>query len=105
MDRLRETMILGNRKINRTDYNIFIQGLHTAFGTSYGNIEENIGKALRHYGTHLINGELEIVDQTDHTSRRKDPTAKKPTSTVIFGPETPPDPPPPIDYPIKKKNG
>ena len=78
------TMLLTNRKISREDYNIFLEGIHHAFGSQYGKIAPNIGKALRHYGLHLLNGDIEHIDQLEHEDRRT--SVQKRRKTVIFEP-------------------
>ena len=77
-------MILNNRKISRDDYNIFLEGIHTAYGSQYGRITPNISRALRHFGQHLKNGDVDhitLLEKESHTSNRKS------TRTVIFEPQ------------------
>ena len=76
-------MHLSNRKISREDYNIFIEGLHHVFGTTYGIVEEHIGKALRHYGQHLLSDEIDHLNVIDKKNR---PNTRQSITSPIFEP-------------------
>ena len=75
--------MITNRKVSRKDYNVFLEGIHAAYGSAYGKIGPSIGQALRHYGLHLIKGEL---DHIEHMEKESDRSVQKKRRTVIFEP-------------------
>jgi len=82
-------MVLNNRKISQDDYNIFLEGIHATYGSSYGKIAVNISRALRHYGLHLLNDDLDHVVQTETDDRKTSSNKKR--RTQIFEPAKPDD--------------
>ena len=77
----KSTMHLSGRKINRDDYNIFISGIQHAFGSQYGITDSHISAALRHYGKHLLNDDIDHINNINQTARQS-----RTTKTVIFEP-------------------
>jgi len=55
------TMNLSHKKILRDDYNIFLNGIQHIHGSSYGKTDLYISMALRHMGKHLLNDEIEHI--------------------------------------------
>ena len=79
-----KTTLLNNRKILTDDYNVFRRGVQETFGSLYGKINEHIGKALRHYGQHLIDDDNDHIEEIDKKSR-SGKKAPKQTGTPLFG--------------------
>ena len=79
-----KTIILGNRKIDREDYNIYLQGILHAFGSGKGNITKHIGHALRHYGVHLLQDDTEHIEHINKLSQR---STRQNHQAPIFTPE------------------
>jgi len=80
-----KTCVLNNRKISTDDYNVFRRGIQETYGSLYGRIDEHLGKALRHYGQHLIDGDNDHLEHIDTKSRAGKHQRQKDNSTPLFG--------------------
>ena len=81
-----KTTLLNNRKILTDDYNVFRRGVQETFGSVYGHINEHIGKALRHYGQHLIDNDHDHIEAINTKSRPNIKSRPNTTqSTPLFG--------------------
>lgn len=76
-----QTMSLSGRKILRDDYNVFLDGIRHIHGTTYGKTDLYLSMALRHFGKHLLNGDIKHIQDINS---RGDPTKIK---TTIIEPQ------------------
>ena len=76
MDPSKKTMFLNNRKVNREDYNTFIQGIEHKFGSRYGKIQEEVRKLQQEksalYRTEKLKGLEKGIHEADRARQALD---------------------------------